>query len=191
MEVLRIRARGGVAARRALEVLNNGGIMIFPTDTVYGIGGDAFGQAVARRVRRLKGRPSSKPFPWLVADLAMAKRYARFTPEAEQFARGVWPGATTLVLPARRLSAKTGVEGVGETIGLRVPAYPWLQRLIKRFGRPLIGTSANRSGQEPVTTAREAAETFPNVDLVIDGGKCAAAPSRVVDIVSGRVLRPR
>lgn len=168
----------------ALATLRAGGILIFPTDTVYGIGGDALKPAVLRRLKDTKRRPRDKPFPWLVADLSMAKQLAHFSPSVEFLAQHVWPGATTLVLRRR------GRKRAG--IALRVPDHLWLRRLISAFGGPIIGTSANMSGRPPSRTARIAARSFPNVDMVFDGGSCSRPPSRVLDC-TGRfpvVIRP-
>lgn len=175
MRYLRLIDNQSLAFREALTLLTKGGVFLFPTDTVYGFGGDATRRSVVERTRRLKGRSSRKPFPWLVADFSMAKRYGYFSPQAEQYARIAWPGAVTFVVRAR--------ERNRSTIALRVPAHSWLRRLIRRFGKPIIGTSANRSGQKPSVNARDAQLMLPEVDLVIDGGRCARKPSRVISWV--------
>ena len=185
METLSLAVDERAATRRALRVLRRGGVILFPTDTVYGVGGIATSWLVAARVGDLKRRPREKVFPWLVSDLAMARRFARFSPEAEAFARRAWPGAVTIVLTSR--SPKRG------TVALRVPAHPWLRRLMKQFGKPLIGTSANVSAQHPAWTAHEAALAIPGADLLVDGGRCAKAPSIVVDysVSPPRIIRIR
>jgi L-threonylcarbamoyladenylate synthase len=177
MEIISIRERRSLP--RAREVLERGGVIIFPTDTVYGIGGDALRRSVLTRIRRMKERERQKPFPWLVSDVRMAERYGVFTPSAQGLAKRFWPGAVTIVV--RRRGSKRA------TIGLRVPAHPWLHRLIAAFGRPIIGTSANRSGKRPATTARAARRIFPDADLIIDGGLCDRKPSRVLDCRFGGV----
>lgn len=177
--------RDSRAITEALAVLQSGGVLVFPTDTVYGIGGDALRPAVSRRIRKLKKRGKEKAFPWLVSNIAMAKCYARFSSEAEGFAKASWPGPTTLVLPARGKTKKARA--------VRVPAHPWLRKLITRFDRPIIGTSANVSGRKPATTARSALRFFPSVELILDGGRCARKPSAVWDFTKTppQLLRPR
>ena len=114
----------------------------------------------------------------------MAKEYVRFSADAEKIAQERWPGATTLVLP--RVAGE-------EAIGVRVPGHDWLRGLIADFGKPLIGTSANRSGENPTTTAQAAATAFPELKLVVDGGDCNGAPSEVIDytVSPPKILRGR
>lgn len=183
MKYRRLRGHSDAALREALGVLRQGGIILFPTDTVYGIGGDATRPAVARRIRRMKGRPARKPFPWLASDLSMAKRFGFFSEPALRAARRAWPGPVTFVVPVKKKKRVT--------VALRVPAHPWLRRLIRQFGKPIIGTSANRSGMEPAMTARKARAMLPTADLVIDGGKCVGTPSRIISWTSSgpRILR--
>jgi len=179
MEIVLLKKDQRVATQRALRALDSGGVLLFPTDTVYGIGGDALRRNVVFRIRRLKKRPSGKPFPWLVSDLVMAKRYGRFSKEAERYARSVWPGAVTIVV---RVPSGRG------TRAFRVPKHRWLRKLIAAYGRPLIGTSANRSGDSPARTARRAGNMLSGADLLIDGGTCAGKVSRVLDC-TGRATR--
>jgi len=180
-QVLNSKNDPDAARDQALRVLRRGEILVFPTDTVYGIGGDATDERVTARVAEGKGRLPDKPFPWLVSDSLMAERFGVFSESARELATERWPGGTTLVVFTQRGD---------ETIALRVPAHPWLQALIAAFGKPLIGTSANRSGEAPATTA----ETVTlDADLIIDGGVCDGSPSEVIDctVSPPRVLRPR
>ena len=176
-----LRAGSRRACDAALLVLKRGGVVV-PTDTVYGIAGDALRPMVIRKIRQLKGHRARKPFPWLVADFVMAQRYAQFSPGARVLARRVWPGAVTLVLPRR------GARG---SLGLRIPAHPWLRKLIAAFGRPVVGTSANRSGLLPAKTARAASRMLSDADLIVDGGPCRRMPSQVLDCTTfpPRILR--
>lgn len=170
------------ASIQALDVLQQGGVIVFPTDTVYGIGGDALAASVHKRIAAYKKRDVDKPFPWLVATTEMAKRYGVFSPTIERLVESSWPGATTIILPA---------VGRDASVGLRVPRHDWLQGLIAQFHGPIIGTSANRSGDAPATEAESAAEMFPEADLLIDGGVCSGAPSQVIDATTNtfRTLR--
>lgn len=193
MEVLLLRSSSSSATRRALRSLRQGEVFIFPTDTVYGIGGDALKPSVVRRVHRLKGRAKTKPFPWLVSDMVMANRFGTFSKKDEWFAKKVWPGATTLIVRRKQESlrqTRSTSSGQG-TVALRIPDHAWLRKLIRSFGHPLIGTSANRSGRKPARTAREAKAIFPRVDLIVDGGPCKKRPSLIIDCThkEARVLR--
>lgn len=170
MRVVIIASDPSAAQQDALAQLRLGEVIIFPTDTVYGIGGDATDAKMSARVATLKRRLQSKPFPWLVADMAMAKQYAIFSPTLEKIAEEHWPGAVTIVMPRK--------NGEG-SVGLRVPKHPWLRSLIAAFGKPIIGTSANYSGTPPMT--RISNKTIKGVDVVFDGGECDAAPSKVID----------
>lgn len=183
MHIVLLKDEPDYAREQALQALRRGEVIIFPTDTVYGIGGDATLPQVRDRVQEFKNRPPQKPFPWLVAGEEMAKEFVAFSPEAHALAKDAWPGGTTLVLP-RRNNPK-------ETLGVRAPGHAWLRELIVRFGKPIIGTSANKSGQPPATTASSAAEAFPKVALIFDGGVCDGKPSKVIDMTgtTPQVLR--
>jgi len=147
--------------REVAEAARRGAIIIFPTDTVYGIGsGDP---NAAARIYEIKGRPENKPLPVLHASKESAKQGVDWTPLAERLSAH-WPGALTLVL--RR--------GAG-TVGVRVPNHPALQRLLE--AGPWISTSANLSGQPASRTV----VTLPGVDYVLDGGETGGVESTVVD----------
>ena len=184
MEHISIDADPDAAKRRAVKVLREGGVMLFPTDTIYGLGGDALRSGMAARIRKAKGRVRTKHFPWLVSSFKMAKRHGFFPWRARRLAKKTWPGATTLVV-----RSATG-EG---TVGLRVPDHPWLREVIRDFGRPVIGTSANQSGKNAATTAEAAEAAIPRADIVFDGGTCAEASSEIIDCIQNppKVLRSR
>lgn len=182
MTVIRISKNTKKAQQAAISILRSGGVIVFPTDTVYGVGGDALRRDVAQKVRRFKRRPVNKEFPWLVADVATAKRFVRLSPKALRLAHKVWPGRVALILPKR--------SGKG-ALALRVPAYPWLRRLLYEFDGPIIGTSANISGKKVAQSALEAAKLFPQAGAVFDGGRLHRRPSRIVDLTVSppRVIR--
>lgn len=157
-------------------------MIVFPTDTVYGLGADAFNSRAVRRIYEVKRRAATLPFPLLVADMSQLctvaeaiSGFARFM--AERF----WPGGLTIVLP--KSAALPSYLGVGATVAVRVPNHPISLALVSRLGRALIGTSANISGQPSVLTAGEARRQLGReVDLIIEGGKCPGGrESTVVD----------
>lgn len=185
---------GPEAIAAGVRELTAGGAVAFPTETVYGLGADAFSPDAVGRVFALKGRPASNPLIVHVSGPDMAKRVvAGWTPDAERLARAFWPGPLTLVLPkSPRLPA--AVTAGGPTVGVRCPDHPVALALIEASGLALVGPSANPSGRLSPTTADHVADGFPDADLlVIDGGACRAGiESTVVDLTQepARVLRP-
>ncbi|HEU5316328.1 MAG TPA: L-threonylcarbamoyladenylate synthase [Chloroflexota bacterium] len=184
-----ISSQAGMAA--AVDALRAGEIIAYPTDTLYGVGGDALSADAVGRVQRAKGREEGKGTPVLLADAAEVTRLAAEWPAAAaRLAERYWPGALTVVVAARA-DVPEGVR-TGANVALRVPGHPRLRELIRRAGVPLIGTSANRSGEPPAVTARAAADALgESVRLVLDGGRVGGAPSTVVVVESGgvRVVR--
>lgn len=172
------------AIAKAASVIRKGGLVAFPTDTLYALGADVSNTSAVRRVLAAKGRGPANPIPLLLADLAMATRLIGDLPEpAARLAERYWPGPLTLVLSAPRGISRLLTAGTGR-IGLRVPDAPVALALILRFGGPVTGTSANRSGGED---PREADEVFrqlgDRIELILDGGPVPIGrPSTVVDI---------
>ncbi len=183
--ILAIELPEAIAA--AVEALQQGEIIAYPTDTLYGVGGDALSPAAAQRVHEAKGREAGKGFPVLLASSDQVPQLARSWPEvAEQLAARFWPGALTIVVPSRPEVPE--LVRTGATVALRVPGYAPIRQVIAQAGRPLIGTSANRSGRPPALTAVEAArELGRSVRLVLDGGRVGGAPSTVVAIEGAAV----
>jgi len=167
-------SRAGAAARAA-EALNAGGIVAFPTETVYGLGVCAGNAAARRRLAALKGRDPGKPFQLLLADTRQALRLAPEMPEAaRRLAEAFWPGPLTLVVRDAR----------GKWQGLRVPDHAIPRAIARRLGGALLATSANRSGETPAARAEEIARIFGDqLTLIIDGGVAARGrPSSVVKV---------
>lgn len=158
----------------AVRILRAGGVVAFPTETVYGLGADALNEAAVGRVFALKGRPAHNPLIVHIADAAGARRLvACWPPEAEVLAERYWPGPLTIVLPRSALIPDL-VTGGGETVALRAPDHPLALALLRAFGGPLVGPSANPSGFISPTTAAHVREGFPAAEvLVLDGGPCA------------------
>ena len=165
---------------RAVEALQAGEVIAFPTDTLYGVGGDALSSDAVRRVQMAKQRDANKAMPVLLAAADDVMRLAAVWPVvAARLATRYWPGALTLVVPAHP-HLPEGVRA-GGTVALRVPGHAALRGLIARAGCPLIGTSANISGEPAALTANDAARALGDGGaLVLDGGAVGGAPSTVV-----------
>ena len=158
----------------AVAVLRQGGLVAFPTETVYGLGADARNAAAVAQIFAAKGRPDFNPLIVHVADLQAAQALCAFTPAADLLAAAFWPGALTLVLPLRPGSGIAPLVMAGQpTLALRVPDHPLAQRLLARFNGPIAAPSANPSGRiSPTTAAHVLAGLGGRIDAVLDGGAC-------------------
>jgi L-threonylcarbamoyladenylate synthase len=182
------------AIEEAAAVLRRGGLVAFPTETVYGLGADAFQPVAVARVFEVKARPSFDP---LIVHLAEAGELERVSPTHDPrvaaLAGRFWPGPLTLVLP-RRPEVPDLVTGGLDTVGVRVPAHPAARRLIAAAGAPLAAPSANPFGYVSPTTAAHVAELLGSaVDLVLDGGPCRVGVESTVLSLEGEtpvILRP-
>jgi L-threonylcarbamoyladenylate synthase len=166
-----------------VRILHRGGLVCYPTDTVYGIGAAAGDDAAVRRLFTVKGRPPDKALPLLLADPSHAAWVADVTPLARALSARFWPGALTIVMrkaPSYRSLALAG----GDTVALRVPNHDLVRAIVHTLGQPLTGTSANRAGAPaPVSAAEVALKMGDMVDLIIDGGPSPARlESTVIDI---------
>jgi L-threonylcarbamoyladenylate synthase len=173
-----------LALQLAAVTLRWGGLVIFPTDTVYGVGCALSRLDAVERIYGIKGRDRSKPLQVFVASAAAAEALGRgLTPLAQQAMSRLLPGPVTLVVKNGELVPPAVVAG-GATVGIRMPDHPVCRALVQALGEPLAVTSANRSGHpSPVTAAEAAAELGAEVDLVLDGGPCPAGrESTVIDL---------
>jgi L-threonylcarbamoyladenylate synthase len=183
------------AIARAARILADGGLVGFPTETVYGLGADAGnGEAVAG-IFAAKGRPRFNPLIVHVASREEAERQAEFSPRARLMADAFWPGALTLVLPRRADSKLSHLVSAGlDTVALRVPSHPVARELLRLSGRPIAAPSANVSGRVSATTAAHVAESFGSkIDFILDGGAAALGlESTVIGFEDDRpvLLRP-
>jgi L-threonylcarbamoyladenylate synthase len=173
------------AIARAAGVLRGGGLVAFPTETVYGLGADALSEAAVRKIFAAKGRPADNPLIVHVAGVEQVAGLVRAVPEvAARLMAKFWPGPLTLVF--ERSAAVPDVTTAGQpTVGVRVPAHPAALALLQACGRPLAAPSANRSGRPSPTTAAHVLEDFNEgeIDVVLDGGSCAVGvESTVVDV---------
>jgi len=179
------------AVARALETIRRGGLIVFPTDTVYGLAADPFNRQAVARLFAVKGRDANKAIAVLVGAAEQLDQVTRsFSESAGRLVERFWPGALTVVVP-RHPDLPTELTAY-PTVGVRMPDHPFALRLLQATG-PLATTSANRSGGPNTVTAQEVQEQLGDqVDLVLDGGPCpGGVPSTVVDCTGSdvRILR--
>ncbi len=172
-----------------IAALKRGHAIVFPTETLYGLGADALNEAAVEEVFQLKGRDRSNPFPVLVADQEMLHTLVAEIPTtAQRLMDRYWPGPLTLVLPGRRNIPKPLCNPLGG-VAVRISSQAIATLLVKGLGRPLTATSANPSGKEPARTLQVAKNYFANrVDVFVDGGTLTSkSGSTVVEVKEDRV----
>lgn len=160
---------------KAASLLAAGELVAFPTETVYGLGGDARSDLAVARIYEAKGRPSFNPLIVHLADLAAVERIATLGPKARDLAQAFWPGPLTLVLPLRDGSGISPLVTAGlPTVAVRIPAHPLAQALLRAFGDPVAAPSANPSGRISPTRADHVIQGLSGrIAAVLDGGPCA------------------
>jgi L-threonylcarbamoyladenylate synthase len=176
-----------------VKVIREGGLVAFPTETVYGLGADAASGAAVRKIFAAKGRPATNPLIVHVADESIARRYAaRWPVDASRLAGAFWPGPLTLVLPKTEQIVSEATAGL-QSVALRVPSHPLALQLLRAFNGPVAAPSANQSGRVSPTTAQHVRkELGDRVDLILDGGPCEVGiESTVLDMTGSqpRILR--
>ncbi|WP_213271860.1 L-threonylcarbamoyladenylate synthase [Hyphomonas sp.] len=171
----------------AVEILNAGGLVAMPTETVYGLAADASNPDAVVRLYEAKGRPRFNPLIAHVSGLPMAMHEAVFSPLAARLAQTFWPGPLTLVLPVIAGGSVCDLARSGlQTVGLRCPSHMAANALIAEFGRPLVAPSANRSGHVSPTRADHVdADLGDRIDLVLDGGPCDVGIESTIVAVEG------
>ncbi|HYS50590.1 MAG TPA: L-threonylcarbamoyladenylate synthase, partial [Burkholderiales bacterium] len=177
-----------------MAILRRGGLVAFPTETVYGLGADASNPAAVARIYEVKGRPAGHPVIVHIGDIGQLARWARDIPEAAtKLATHFWPGPLTLVL-RRAPGVGSQLSGGQDTIGLRVPGHPVALQLLREFGGGIAAPSANRFGRISPTAAEHVrSDLASEVELILDGGACEIGiESTIVDLSRGRpvLLRP-
>lgn len=189
MDILHLTGRNQDAAiEKITSLLRRGGVVVVPTDTVYGLAADISCGPAVRKVFRIKKRSHLKAMPVFIRDMAMAKAYAYFDPKVGKLLEEVWPGRTTVVLRKKETMPNL-VTGGEQTVGMRIPDQPFLAALLAGYPNPLTGTSANLSGSEPASSAVDVQNAFrshiPRPDLLVDGGPLASSPaSTVLDLTN-------
>ena len=178
---------------RAAVLLRQGALVAFPTETVYGLGGDARSDLAVARIFEAKGRPKFNPLIVHVPDVAAAREFAVLDARAEALAAAFWPGPLTMVLPLRAAGLSALVTAELPSVAIRVPAHPVAQALLRRFGGPLAAPSANPSGRvSPTRASHVLAGLDGRIEVVLDGGPCSVGvESTILGLVDGpQLLRP-
>lgn len=213
------RTRRAAAAREdigeAAEILKSGGLVAFPTETVYGLGADAVSEAAVAALYAAKGRPSFNPLIAHIPGLSEAAAQGRFTKEAQKLAEALWPGPLTVVVPVSATCLVTPLARAGlDSLALRAPSHSVAQALLRAVGRPIVAPSANLSGRVSPTSAEHVlADLAGRIDLVLDAGPAevgvestivsfledaprllragAVSPEAIEQILGRRLARPR
>ena len=191
--ILRVDPRDPDAAvvRQAAEMIREGLIVAYPTDTLYGLAVDPRNAAAVRRLFDLKGRPETSALTLVAADVAQAREAGRMTVAAERLAARWWPGPLTVVLDAAAVLAAETLAG-GRTVGIRVPDHPVAVALARGAGFSITATSANRSGATAASTPEVVAEALADVDAILDAGPSPGGrPSTIVNATTGDVTLVR
>jgi len=179
------------AIQTAAQTVKKGGVIVYPTDTVYGLGCNPFDQEAVRRIFRIKGE-RTKPLPILASNIKEVEKIAQITEKTKKLAKKFWPGPLTMVLLKKPLLPEI-VTCKLDSVAIRVPNHAITLELTRLSGGLLIGTSANKTGEKPPQTASEAVEQIgEEVDLILDGGPTPlGASSTIIDLTTEklRVLR--
>lgn len=190
----RVPITGPQAEEKTLAVLKAGGVVVIPTDTVYGLSCDATNEAAIQKIFFLKSRSQEKSLPIFVSDKAMLERVARLTDITSSIVFQFWPGALTAILAAQPVLPAALHPGT-PAVGVRIPKYPFLLEVIEKFGKPIVGTSANISGKGAHTHIENMLRDFrgaSDLDLIIDAGDLPDnLPSTVVDFTKSRPVMLR
>jgi len=186
METLRFEVPG--VAEKAADVLRSGGVILYPTDTLYGLGADALSDEAVAKLYAIKGRDEKKPVHAIVADMEMVGRYAEINEPARRLAEKFLPGPLTLILK-KCAGIDTGIAKGMDTFGIRIPASELCLEIARTFGKPYTTTSANLAGQKTGCSVEsilaQLGERASLIDLVIDAGELPERmPSTVVDVSS-------
>ena len=199
MEVVKVNDKKAISI--AIKVIKNGGVIICPTDTVYGFLADASNKKAVDKIFKLKKRPKSKPLAVFVRGLKMAKDLAEINKDQEKILKKYWPGKYTFILKRKkaveaRPPRSSEIYGIDKkTIALRIPKYKFLNDLLEKLNKPIVQTSVNISEQPPLTKINDIIEKFGRSYLpmlVIDGGDLPKRkPSIIIDLIPHILTRLR
>lgn len=172
---------------RVVEVLKQGGVIAYPTDTTYGIGCDIFNKRGVKGIYQIKQRDARKPFSFICADLSDAANYAHVSNFAFKIMKRHLPGPYTFVLDATRI-VPDSLTTRQKTVGIRIPDDPIAMEIVRELGHPLVTTSANPSGEAPLHDPADIEATMGHMlDIVIDGGIRYGDPSTVISLIDDQV----
>ena len=172
---------------RAVEVLKRDGVIVYPTDTIYGLGCDVTSKAAVERIRRIKGRDANKPMSFVCADLVQVSRYGHVSNFAHRILKRFLPGPYTFVLTATKETPRV-FQSKQKTVGIRIPDHPVPLALVEQLGNPVVSTSANESDEEVVTNPADLEQIFGHrVDLIMECGTLPVLASSVISLVDDTV----
>jgi L-threonylcarbamoyladenylate synthase len=192
---MKIAKQSKQALDLAAKTINNGGVVVCPTDTVYGFLAAAENKRAVEKIFKLKQRPRSKPLPVFVCDFKMANELAEINEKQSKILNQKWPGKYTFILKFKTLNPNFKLFTKNGTIALRIPKYKFLNDLLKKINRPLAQTSVNISGQPPLTKIPGILEKFratSEVALIINAGNLPKSkPSAIIDLTGKHLTRIR
>jgi tRNA threonylcarbamoyl adenosine modification protein (Sua5/YciO/YrdC/YwlC family) len=169
--------------RRAVEVMQSGGVINYPTDTIYGLGCDITQPQAIHRIIRIKGRDPKKPMSFVCSDLTHISQFAMVSNFVYRILKRFLPGPYTFILPASRETPKL-LRSKSKTVGIRIPDHPVPDFLVRELGYPILSTSANRSNEEAITDPEDLQERLgKDVDLILSCGTLPVRPSSVISLV--------
>jgi tRNA threonylcarbamoyl adenosine modification protein (Sua5/YciO/YrdC/YwlC family) len=171
---------------RAVRVVEDGGVISYPTDTVYGLGCDLLNKHALERLYQLKGIPRKKRLAFICADLSNISRYAVVDNAQYRVLKHFLPGPYCFILKATTEVPKL-VQHKQKTVGIRVPDHPVTQALVRELGRPIITTTACEPGEDPIADPWTIDATFPTLDLVLEADVCGIEPTTVVNLANGDI----
>ncbi|MDI6883122.1 MAG: L-threonylcarbamoyladenylate synthase [Patescibacteria group bacterium] len=170
---------------KAVKVLKKGGVIAFPTETVYGLGANIFDEKAVRKVFQLKGRDFKKPLSVAVSDFEMLQKLARVSEKQKKLLKKLLPGPVTVILPKKKLISSL-ITGGSKFVGIRFPKNKITLKIIKKAGFPITATSANLNGEKEVFRAKD---IKLKVDFLVKGSCRYKIPSTVVDLVNKEIIR--
>jgi len=164
----------------ALNSLNNGDVIVYPTDTLYGFGVDATNSYAIQNLNKLKGR--SQPLSILLKNVSDVSTYAKITPEIRTELESIFPGEYTILLPSINSELSPLVFNSSPLVGIRIPFHFFPLQLVELFGKPIITTSINRHGNEPLNDVTQVEVDFPNIDIFEDNDHTSSKGSTIIDM---------
>ncbi len=172
---------------RAVEVLKRDGVIVYPTDTIYGLGCDVTSKAAVERIRRIKGRDANKPMSFVCSDLVQVSRYGHVSNFVHRILKRFLPGPYTFVLAATKETPRV-LQSKQKTVGIRIPDHPVPLALAEQLGNPVVSTSANESNEEVVTNPADLEQIFGHrVDLIMECGTLPVQASSVISLVNDTI----